>query len=200
MLRKLMLLGTVLGCCACQPSQLGSKEYLAWVENPDNGFHNRREMGEYVLGAQLMPTPYQAVQLHKASLDKQSLEEMKTELAESLDIRLTLAPLDQHVSFLKYQLESTTEYQARVNYLSFEMDDYVYLIQEGDTIRPNIYHFERAFDLRPEAHVFLSFPRPKNLDGDVLLVLEDQYFGMGPVRFRFDLHLLSHQPSLSLQS
>lgn len=202
MYRNFLFLGIVLafGLSACQPDQLAPREFSEWVENPANGLNNQREMGEYQLSAQLMPIPYQAIQLHKASLNAEHLSEMEIELTESLDIHFTMAPQEGEMSFLKYNLSSLEEYQERVNYLSFEMDEYVYLLNGNDTLRPNLYHFERTFDLSPAAHFLLSFPRPKMLEGDVILILEDHYFGMGPVRFRFDLSRLSQLPLLTLQS
>ncbi|MEM6345623.1 MAG: hypothetical protein AAF927_17155 [Bacteroidota bacterium] len=202
MSRNLLIISTILAWCmsACQPTVLAPREFLQWVENPANGFNNQREIGQYTLGAQLMPIPYQAVQLHQASLNAHHLNEMKAELKESLDIHFTMGPQEGNVSFLKYNLGSIAEYQERLTYLSFDMEDYLYLLHGNDTLRPNLYHFERSFDLEPDAHFFLSFPRPEQLEEEAILILDDHFFGLGPVRFRFDLGRLSHLPALNLQS
>ncbi|MEL7534223.1 MAG: hypothetical protein AAFN10_23160 [Bacteroidota bacterium] len=202
MSRNLLIISIIVAWCmtACQPTMLAPKEFKQWIENPANGFNNQREIGEYALGAQLMPIPYQAIQLHKASLNAHHLNEMEQELEESLDIHFTMASQEGELSFLKYNLGSLEEYQQRLAYLSFEMEDYLYLLHGNDTLRPNLYHFERTFDLSPEAHFLLSFPRPENMGEDAILILDDHFFGMGPVRFRFDLSRLSHLPALNLQS
>src|SRR5438105_2151917 len=54
---------------------------------------------------------------------------------------------------LKYNLASPQQYDSRIKYISFGMQNDIFIVQNSDTLRPGLYQFERIFEVAPIATV-----------------------------------------------
>lgn len=191
---SLFLLGLLL--TACRPTSLDPAAYMAWVSDPQHGLHSIRQIGDYQLDLQLLPPSYQALRQTEGRPNSALIRAMEADMAESLDFELRLRPAQSSQPLLKHKISSPQHYQERVQYLAFEMEKHLQLVIGTDTLRPLIYHFERAFDLKPAVTCLLSFERPEVLPATAQLILDDQAFGMGPVHFRLSFAELTALPAL----
>ncbi len=116
--------------------------------------------------------------------------ELKESLEDYMSFKLKLENLKGN-GMLKNIVKTVPEYQALIQYLSFDMQKDLFLCTENDTLQCSFAHFERNFDLAPYANIGLGFYRTglgesicQNENWSVLLHADR--FGLGPLYFRFD--------------
>ena len=78
------------------------------------------------------------------------------------------------------------------------MQEDIYLLNHGDTLRPALYHFERSYDLASQISCLVSFNHNQALAPSLILVWEDSILGIGPLRFPFSSEDIQHIPALKL--
>ena len=100
---------------------------------------------------------------------------------------------------LKYDLHSRKEYEDRVNYFAFGMQNDIRLVQGGDTLPCQLFHFERVYDVAPYATFLLAFPLGKDYSSDKTLVLFDHGFNKGILKFFFDGRDIKNVPQVETQ-
>jgi len=87
----------------------------------------------------------------------------------------------------------------RLHYLSFSMKEDLYLLQDGKKIPCEMYHFERNYSLSPHRTFICGFP--KTFAGnkeDLTLVLDSDYFELGPLKLFFSAQDLANTPQIKL--
>ena len=192
---SLLGLGFVLSLFACQTS-LSPEAYVKWVQDPSNGLRKEKQIGEYQLVAQLLPTDYQLLNPNYAAATPKQQKIWEADANKALTFQLALRTNPEETSVLTHPVSSTQDYQERINYMAFEMERDLYLICGSDTLRPQLYHYERTFNLSRELRCMMSFDRPATLAEKATLVLDDQLMGVGPVHFPIALSSLEQPPQL----
>jgi hypothetical protein len=178
---------------------LDPQNYMAWCENKENGLIADKQIGNFSFSAFYKTNAYQAL---KESIDLDSLNE--TEFNKTLNeygdmqyfsFRITDTKGNQEL--LKTNLKSESEYYARIEYLSFKMQDNFKLIDGTDTLKCSLYHFERVYGLAPYATFVLGFPKSKTSEiNGKSLVYEDNLFNNGLIYLNIDKETLTNLPKL----
>jgi hypothetical protein len=99
---------------------------------------------------------------------------------------------------LKYNLSSAQEYTNRLNYISFEMQKDIFLIQDKDTVYPGLYHYERVFEVAPYATIVLAFDNEKfKPENEFTIVYNDRLFKKGYIKYNYKAGQLIDLPKIS---
>lgn len=89
---------------------------------------------------------------------------------------------------LKGIARSVEDYQALVNYFSFDIQKDLYLCLPSDTIPCSFAHFERNFDVAPFTNVEIGFSNVHGLitkNSEWTILYNADRFNIGPLYFRF---------------
>lgn len=182
---------------ACQPTHLSKKEYVAWIKNTENGLNKVKTVGDYQVKAQYLPPQFMALLESERPIQKANWQSAVEAKSEAINFQLALSTIDRKKSVLRHNLESAAEYQDRVYYFSFEIEEQIRLISGNDTLAPKLCHFVRSFDLSPELRCLMTFDRPSDAKAPMTLVWKDDLLGMGPLRFPFDPQTIENTPELT---
>lgn len=189
---------------------LAPADYLNWIENGKNGLLVTKTISD--LNFSVFYKPYEYIVLKENEDSTLKPDELKNKINELnqmqyFTFRIT-APSSSN-ELLKYKLLSQDEYFARVEYFSFKMQDDLKLVDGNDTLRCELFHFERIYNLAPYCTFVIGFPLSKeqitsNTQNqpyklrDKTIVFEDKIFNSGIVKLTFESKILNHIPKLKL--
>lgn len=101
---------------------------------------------------------------------------------------------------MKYDLGSGADYKGRVEYYAFKFEKDIIMVTGNDTIPCSIFHFERTFDVAPYSSFLLGFKIPvKDKRKDRTIIIDDQIFNKGTVKFLFSEKRISTLPKLEVE-
>lgn len=170
------------------------EKLMAFVDDKKNGFIKSKTIGQITYSAILKPTDYLLSQKRLEDQDT-TLKKSNFEDLQYFDLRIKIE--DFHKEFIKYDLESEQEYQQRVQYCAFNMQQDIKLIDGKDTLSCVLYHYERAFDVVPYGHFVLGFETRKSvLVNTKTIFFYDQLFNNGIIKFTFSPEIMVSEPVL----
>lgn len=174
------------------------KEYLAWVQDSENGFKKEKTIDNLTFSVQYKPYEYIICMEEKKeelpdTLMKSKIDQINDMQYYNLKIELN----EGSGELLKYQLTSQQQYQQRVNYFSFNMQNDIQLVEGKDTLPCVLYHFERAYDIAPSSMFLLGFPLSKSKSQqEKTILVYDKTFHKGLLKFTFKKNELRNLPKL----
>lgn len=177
--------------------QMEVSDYISWCRDKDNGLLKSKVIKNMCYTLQYKPLEYIACVENEGNISKEELKSKEAELSglDYYDLRIE-AP-ENVGELLKYKLNSSAEYQQRVNYFAFSMQNDIKMICGGDTLDCKLYHFERAYDIAPYATFLLAFP--KSSCAEKTFVFQDKVFGTGIIKFTYLSSETNLLPQLALK-
>jgi hypothetical protein len=177
-------------------STLVPVDYVSWMRNPENGIRKEKQIEEIIYSVQYKTPDYIACieADNKDSISPAKVTDDGTETIHYFDFKMTLENYEGE--FLKHKLNSPAQYDSRVKYLAFGIEKDISLVEGGDTIPCTICHFERAYDVAPEATLLLGFVSKKKYLKKKEFIFHDKLFGKGIVKFTFTKDEMKSIPKL----
>jgi hypothetical protein len=195
-------------CCAllalltsCQ-NTLDTAEYRKYVHSEENGLRKQKQVGPILAEVQYQPVPY--ILLHEfrdepVSSDEYDKRASEMEGTQQYVLRLSIKG-DSKINVTNYKVSTVDEQQERLYYLSYQLQDDIYLVDGQDTLPPSLCHFERLYDLADFRNFVLAFERrPGNEGKDKTIVLDAPFLGTGPIKLKFEAKDLANIPKLNNQ-
>lgn|GEM_PF-897290 len=101
----------------------------------------------------------------------------------------------------KINLSYQAEYEERIKYLSFDMQNNLKAITDDSSeINCTVYHFERTYNITPYSTFLIGFPDEKLKSSKFrTVVLNDNLFNNGLIKFKLSLDQLLNTPILKFQ-
>lgn len=195
-----MILGVGL-LLGCQPVsyQLEIPDYLQWVKEDDHSWRQTKEVGDYRVEVLLHPPEYQLLQEYAGAVMSAVTWDSITQVPPTYQYAtLRIGSADEQTPLLRKNTEDAFSYQARVQYLAFELQQALTLRSDSSNNPCVLYHFERSFDLAPFVTCMIAFPAPVDAESDWTIRWEDNHFGMGPLQFRFPASRNAQQPTVKI--
>jgi hypothetical protein len=182
---------------SCNNDQvLSPVEYVQWVKNPSNGFLQSKKLNEFEFSAQYKTLDFIVAQEERSvTLSKELLDARKKELGEDyLYYNFRIKNQEGNLSPVGSGAYSNQEYQNRLSYFTFEMQEDLYLILDQDTLPCTIYQFVRNYDVTPYVEFALGFEKSKKttINQDITFVFEDRILGIGTTKLLFDKHIFEN--------
>ena len=187
----LMLSGTI--------TELAPIDYVFWVEDPEHGLKVSASDGLMNHTLQYRPLDYIVAKEEKRDeLPLSILNKRKSELEGMQYYTLRLESPDKNQDVLTVGMNGMEDYQARVNYLAYEMQEDLYLVEGQDTLYPHLYHFERRYGLTPFVDILLGFEHSEQSElNDKTLMVNNRMTGTEPVELTISKEALNHLPSIT---
>ena len=182
----------------------GVSEYIGWVEDSTHGLIAKRMLGGMSYQTQYYPVDYCVLRqgdlhaMHAATLDQGRKDNGNTEC-----FVFTIEDPDHSRELLKSGVESPEEYQERIEYCSFYIQNDLFLIDGTDTLPCRMSHFERTYGISPKAKFTLLFDsvkgsgkQKKSSTQDKTLVYFDRMFANGIIKMRIKASDIERIPEL----
>jgi hypothetical protein len=175
-------------------------EYIQWVENPENGFLLEKSINEFTYVALYKPVDYSSLveiaTLEKINPDKFKEVKKTYEGMEYFTFKITCSATNDEL--LRYKSSSSSEYFNRLEYFSFKAQNDFNLLNGSDTVKCDLFHFERSFGLAPVLTFVIGFTKPQKQLGPITLIYEDKIFKNGIIKLLFEEAVLNSEPELVL--
>lgn len=198
-MRFLLLLGCVSSMLlfSCKgKNELSPQEYVKWVEDPSNGLKVERKMDAVIYSVQYKPLAYIVAKEEKNNSIKKSTLETREKILEKMQY-YTLRMATNGKDLLTVNSPSQQEYYQRQNYLTYELQHDIALVDGADTLSCGLFQAVGNYGLAPYMDFVLGFERKDTLQekpmNDKELILEDKVFGNGILKFTIkkeDIHKL----------
>lgn len=183
----------------CRQSYLVGSEYMQYVENEKNGLKHTKQIGDMSFQMQYCPTEYLLLNEHKTEqLSHEIVEERLMHNDSMLFFKLRIKA-DGSNDVLNYQLNSSDDYYARIQYMSYGFEESIALVHKVDTIFPALFHFERTYGIAPYTDFMLAFDTGIKEDGTFQILIDDKVFDNGLLKFTYKAEDIYSIPKLLTQ-
>jgi hypothetical protein len=151
---------------ACVHKKTGP-EYVKEVKSKAE-YVQEVSQGGGIVKCQYLPNTYLAL-METQSVEgpqnkKAVFEEARNKFSMSSYFSLTLEMEDGSNVLLK-GVRDRGDYASRLNFISSGMDQCFFAIREnGDTVRSNLYEYQRSYGNSPNATMLFAFPRSETVD------------------------------------
>lgn len=178
---------------------LGAEEFVRWCADETHELHKTKELSDIRYALSYMPAETMAfLELRKKAHSFAELMKAKEGYSEMSYFNFRIGAKEHSGELLKYALRSPEQYERRVDYLAFRMEKDICLVQDGDTLYPGLYHFERSFEAAPYASVLFGFDNRQFKKAEAFtIVYNDRLFDKGLVKFAYCAQQLIYLPSIT---
>lgn len=168
----------ILFLISCNRSEIGSKEDLRmYISEHREYFSKHRSFKELEVEVRCIP------------------KELKRNSGGDSGLNFVFSIESKNQDFLKKYSRNYEEYRQYKWYLMNSWSDFIYLEQNGRKIPPDIAQFEERYELGKGCVYNIVFDETLFEEKEnVTLVYDDQIFGMGKLKFQFDLSVLNNLP------
>lgn len=176
---RIMGLFLVLLASACG-QKMDRKEYIEWVQDYSNGLHVKKNVNHYIFDVQYLPPAYRWFQVHR---DKSSDTPMEMQFSKDglQYYLLKIGFADGKTDLIKGVAKDKKIWEKRAYYFSYRFQQHLYLEEDGRKLPCELFHFEKAFDLRPERTFVLGFASGQGMK-EINMVINSPAFDTGPVK------------------
>lgn len=182
---------------SCTQKELNVKDYLAWVNNPENGLKVSKEIKEYKIELFYKPVEYIAINEQKTTeIDTALFFQRIKEIKDFQYYTLKIESL-KGTEMMRTNISSEHEYSQRLQYFS-DLVQYDLLLEENnDTLTCQLFHFERNYGVAPYNNIVLGFPKPTQENAKTL-VFNDQLLGIGKIKLKIEKENIDNIPNIIL--
>lgn len=170
------------------------EKLVRYVNSEENGFFKSKSIDNITYSSMLKPVEYLLAQKR---LKENNNKLMATDFEDLQYFDLRISVEDFKAEFIKYDVDSPVDYEERVKYCAFEMQNDIKLIDGNDTLECVMFHFERAYDVVPYGHFILGFEtKKKSMIETKTLCFDDKLFNKGMIKFAYSPQTIAKQPVL----
>ena len=172
---KLKILVTIIILTAScgQRKSLNASAFLQWVDNPSNGLVQERIIDEFKFVAQYRPFEY-LIALDK--IDGQRIESSDSDYSDLQYCVIKIATTTGKREFLSQSVQSDAQYYERIQYYTSQAQNDIYLIDDTDTLRCQLYHFERTYGASGDGSIMYA-KESNNITKEVIGFINKKYAG-----------------------
>lgn len=191
-LKVIFFIILLVSCKKQQPATIS--EYRYWFSEPANGYVQQRDINGIIYSIQYRPVELQIMnEVHEDQIyNDTQVHDLIASYGNGLCFLLEVKPSENiretPTSNNPFNVYSRPEYYS---ILSESVPGALKLITNQDTLSPTLFHLEREYELANKIRFLFTFPGNKSLKKQKILVIyDDNVFGAGRIRFRFDLNKL----------
>jgi hypothetical protein len=195
----LLLYISLISFSGCRPKTLSPKDYVSYVTNPKHKLLQEKAIANYIISVQYKPLDFVTlIEYRRQTGVVQSFDSIRSQMDSLQQYTVKIKPKKGNTSLIKSGAGSAEEIFNRIEYLSFDMIKDFYILENGDTNKCKIFHFERTYDLNPELTFLLGFEVNKNKSqiNDRTFIYEDKVFGLGKIKFLFPSDAIKNIPDI----
>ena len=157
------------GLSAC--NSVDKQEYISWLQNSENGFHQQRTINTITLDVQYADSTYQVIK-----------DNVENPVAHVFYIHLLGNDNNREL----VSAVSAENY----SYFSFSFEKDIYIEQENKKYPCKLFHYEQSHGKLGELYFIVGFELENSKSSPIKLVINPEPLQTGPVKFTFDLSKL----------
>ena len=178
--KGLTMIVFLLSSCTSDVSINNRKELHAYIDLHKAEFIKERKFESFVIFSKFIPS-----ELYLKRKDR----------AENQSLTFNFQLISPYQDFLKKYCESYDEYRKYKWYLTNEATKFIYLEQKEKKIHPDLAQLEEQYELSRGCSFNIVFDANKiDLKEPITLVYNDELFGMGKLKFRYNTKLITNLP------
>lgn len=196
-MKRIVLILIVIVISSCGLDSLKPVGYVKWVENVDNGLKAEKIINEVAYTIQYKPSDYiVAMEQKDPMLKEEILKERKEQLKGMQYYTLRISPKDKVTEVLSLGTTVKDEYYQRMDYVSFDMQNDIFIVENNDTLNCSMYHFVREYGITPNVDLLLGFNENVEINSDKEIIFEDKIWGGGIIKFTINKKDIEKIPSI----
>jgi hypothetical protein len=203
----LLLVSVAMAACNNRPTSLPPAKYAAWIMSEKSGLNKERKIKNVDIKARFLPAQYLAFRDWQSS-DSISydsiLNSYKCGLSFQLDIQADKSD-KTYGNLMYYNLASQEDFMARSRFLSFNIQEFIWLDDGKTKVEPVLAHFEgyEALGNKLSFRVVFILPEyncgaPAKDFNNVKLTFDDPFWDLGTVNFEFEKENIVGVPALEM--
>jgi hypothetical protein len=170
------------------------------VSNEDNGLIKTKMIGEVSLKVQYKPIPYVIANELRTNDIKNTTYQARTKELEGMQYYNLTLDINDARNILNYKVSNMAHQQDRIQYLSFGMQQDIYLEEDGKELPCKLFHFERTYNIAKERTFLLAFEQaPNTRFKEKTLVINSSMLGPGPIKIKFLAKDLTQLPMMEIK-
>jgi len=186
---------------SCSPTEIKEpKAYMKYLADPDNGLVKEKTVAGVKIKVKYLPSEYMVYKSSDGnSLSQHAKDSLLKCYENSLTFLLNIGPAEnESFDITRVNVSNYQEFAERIEKMAFEMNEWISLNVDGETIHPAITQLEAINT--PEKNrnfivVFSSEKSKKNIKiNDLCFVYNDEMFDIGTNKFIFKAKDLTNIP------
>jgi hypothetical protein len=175
------------------------KDFIKWTADLNNELVKNKKFSEINYNISYMPAPTLAyIELKGEDFTKEQFDKAKSNYASMSYFNLRIELPAGSGELLKYNVSNSNEYNDRLSYMSFKMQNDIYLVQGNDTLSPGLFHYERIFEVASYATVMFAFDNFKfDRQKELTIIYDDHLFKKGYIKCTYRSNQLIDFPNIS---
>ena len=185
---------------SCKGS-LKPEEYYRWNNRSKSVLKKTISLKHYRFDITFRPKEFMALaQLNGEKLTRSTISQSLKGFECCRHFKIQISSKDSS-DVLKYKLRSNDEYSARIKYLSNDIQQHLFLVENKDTLPCTFILYERTFKMKPDATVMAFFERKSNNQSEQIpmeLIITRGGFNPDKLSFKYSQKDLNTIPKLSI--
>lgn len=182
--------------------KLTPKQYVNWINDQEiNSLTKKKKISEINYQLKHLPVAYMVSnELRKEQVSKDELDSLIPQYDGMEYYELKISVDDFNDETAKYGVYDLAEYQERISYMSFGMQDDLSLKVNDKVVPCQLFHFERTYGVAPYATFLFAFSKEEIGDEvkDRTVVLNDNLFNKGLVKFYWQAAEIENVPKIQV--
>ncbi len=181
-----------------QPQEITKAEFIE-LSSEDLFLVKTKQIENVIYSVKRIPTDLMALRVLGDNYSDQRLDSVRSKLQgiEYYELRIEIPNAGTEIA--KVGVNSMAEYEDRIKFMSFGMQENFGLkIGKESEVGCLVYHFERTYNVAPFSTFLLGFEVDEAASSgkERVLTFNDQLFGAGPVRFKWEWNELNWVPKI----
>lgn len=171
--------------------ELSRGDYLEYFEkNAD--LVQKKEIGEVEFKCHHIPLEL-LIDSKRKSMTESQIELLRTKSDSILFFQLSISPTKESNQSIFGLVSSGISEEDFFNYLNFNYDKDIYLVENNDTLSCSTYIFERSYNLSRDLKFLIGFSGKGFRNSDLkTIVISDPFFDCGIIKFAYEGELFSN--------
>ncbi len=176
-------------------------EFISWVKDPENGLVKTRQINDLQFSLTYLPPAFMICNdLKKENISKKELAELALQYEDFEYYLLKIEALESGMELAKYKVSNRKEYEDRIRYYSFNMqNDLIAKLETGEEVYCELYHFERTYNITPYSSFLIGFPKEFIANSkERTIILEEKVFNKGNIKFKWTTAEMNNIPQIEV--
>jgi len=191
MSKFLLLMLVLLYACKAKIKDVASeREYIAWINNPENGCAKEKKLKNIKYTVKFMPPEFQAYKEYLS--EGGNYDSLLNGYKNSLSVYFRIDPDGdaKDVDIVYADIYNEAEFRQRVYELNFSMREMISVEYGGMSIQPSLFNLENDYGISPGrgANVVFSVGDSIINKGDFTIVFDDEIFYTGVNKFKYSIN------------
>lgn len=198
MLANRLFVAIVLLCIMSSCKQAFTpKEYVKWFEKESDLFSKTVIISNYKYTCKFIPWQYKlAKEIEQGVTMQQHADKRRKELDGMYYVDINIDLLNKTSGgVMENDVISPEDFNARLYYISYRMQDDIFLVSGNDRRPCSLYLFERNFGLKSSVDISTAFIKIEK-DENITVELNSQVFRTGIINFEYDKNVFNSIPEV----